>query len=49
VNVVQSVDIGTKSSADLPSVGLTQSFKTVNVGMQILKLTYVDKVLGLDQ
>lgn len=49
VDVVEPVDIGTQGSADLPAVGLAESFEAVGVGMQVLELTDVDEVLGLDQ
>lgn len=49
VDVVEPVDVGAQGSADLPAVGLAESFKAVGIGMQVLELTDVDEVLGLDQ
>lgn len=36
VDVVEPVDVGTQSSADLPAVGLAESLEAVGVGMQVL-------------
>ena len=45
VDVVESVDVGTQSPSDLPSVGLLHSQQTFVVGVQVLQFADVDEVL----
>lgn len=49
VNVVKAVDIGTKSTSQLPSVGCLETLETVFVGVQVLQFTNVDQVFTFNQ
>jgi hypothetical protein len=42
VNVVQTIDIGTKSSSHLPSVSCSQTLQTVSIRMSVFKFSNIN-------
>lgn len=44
IYIVQTIDVRTQGSTNLPSVGASQGFQTISVWMDVLELSYVDQV-----